>query len=265
MKIINKMDYDDTYTINNKDIKCYSKKKMMELYPDGNYNIIGETYENNKKNEIDKVIIANKELIVSKYGKNNRITYKRKKFVAVDQNNYICLLKRDPFLFILILLIFSTIVSVMAGLYIYYNTRVLTPDYPLPNIDEKAIKIQEDNTKKVQSKAGGGSARVRLSNTAKVNLSTGVIKMAFQNPNQSTQDSVISLVLINDGKEYYIARSGLIKAGTQISELKLSANGISLKKGVYKGKYIIDHYNSQTGEKSLTNSSFNDIEIQVDR
>lgn len=265
MKIINKMDYNDTFTINNKDIRCYSKKKMMQLYPGGNYNVIGEAIEKNKKSEIDRITIANKELIVCKYGENNGIKYKRKYFVAVDDNDYICLLKNNSFMILLILLIFGTTVSAMTGLFIYFNSRVLTPDYPLPDVDEKSIKIEDDNTKKVESKVGGGSARVRLSNIAKVRLNTGIVKMAYQNPNQSTLDSVISLVLINNDKEYYIARSGLIKAGNQISELKLSANGINLKEGVYKGKYIIDHYNPETGEKSLTNSSFNDIEIQVSR
>lgn len=265
MKIINKMDYDCNFKINNKDIKCYSKKKMMELYPDGNYNIIGEVVDKNKKSEIGRIIIANKELIVSKYGKNNRMKYRRKYFVAIDERNYICLLKSNTFLICFLILLLCTIATTIFAIFKYYNSRVLIPDYQLPDVDEKSIKIEEDNTKKVQSKSGGGSARVRLSNIAKVKLSTGVVKIAFQNPNQSTLDCVISLVLINEGNEYYIAKSGLIKAGSQISELKLSTNGINLKKGVYKGKYIVDHYNPETGEKALTNSSFDGIEIQVDR
>lgn len=265
MKFINKKDYDTSFKFDDKNIKCYSEKKINKLYPSGNYKIIGETKENNKKNEINKITLADKELIVSKYKSNNKIGYKRKYFVAVGENEYICLLKSNLFIFILSFLIIGIVASVIIGISTFLSTSPLTPDYPLPKEDEQAVKIEGDNTQKVVGQKGGGSVRVRLNNIAKVNLTTGIISMAYQNPNQSTESSVITLVLINNGNEYYIARSGLINAGNQITELKLNDNGIKLTEGVYKGKYIIDHYNPETGEKALTNSIFDDIEIQVSR
>lgn len=265
MEIINKKEYDVSLRINDRDIKCYSKKKMKDLYPSGNYKIIGETKENNKKDEIDKIVLVDKELIVSKYKSNSKIGYARKYFVAVGQDQYICLLKSRLFIFVLFFLIFGIVFGTAIGLSTFFHTSILIPDYPLPEEDKQAVKIEDDNTQKVEGQKGGGSVRVRLSDTVKVNLTTGVITMVYQNPNQSTEDSVITLVLINNGNEYYIARSGLIKAGNQITELKLNANNINLTEGVYKGKYIIDHYNPVTGEKALTNSNFENIEIQVSR
>ena len=265
MKIINKKDYDISFKFDDKNIKCYSEKKIKELYPSGNYKIIGETKKNNKKNEINKITLADKELIVSKYKSNNKIGYKRKYFVAVGEDEYICLLKSNLFIFILSFLIIGTVVSATIGISTFLTTPTLTPDYPLPEEDKQAVKIEGDNTQKVENQKGGGSVRVRLSNTVKVNLTTGIATMVYQNPNQSTENSVITLVLINNGNEYYIGRSGLIKPGNQITELELNTNNINLTEGVYKGKYIVDHYNPKTGEKALTNSNFEDIEIQVSR
>ena len=264
MKIIQKKDYDTNYSINDRDIKCYSKKKINDLYPDGNFEIVGETFENNKKDKIDKIKIAQKELVVSEYGKNSKIKYSKKYFICVGKDKYLCLLKSRFFILALLLLILGIIIGILLSIFIYFHTPTLKPDYPLPNEDDKSTKIDNDNSQKVKSEEGG-SARVRLSNVAKVNLSTGKIKMLYQNPNQSNQDSVISLVLINNGNEYIIARSGLIKTGRQISEMKLNANTINLTEGVYKGKYVVDHYNPETGEKAILNSNFGDIEIQVSR
>ena len=264
MKIINKNDYNATIKTNDRDIKCYTKKKLDELYHNGNYKIIGEISKNNKKEGIDKIVIANKEFIVSKYNKNNNIMF-RKYFIQVGKDEYICLLKSRLFIFLLIPLMLGIAFGISSIFYMYFNTKTLAPDYPLPEEDEQAIKIEEDSTKKVENENGSGSVRVRLGNTAIVNLSTGIIQIAYQNPNQSSHDSVITLVLIKDDKEYYIARSGLIKTGNQITQLNLDTSEIKLTEGIYKGKFIIDHYNPETGEKALTNSSFNDIEIYVNR
>ena len=264
MTIIAKNDYDATIKINDRDIKCYSKKRIKNLYLDGNYKIVGETLEKNKKKEKDIIVIANKELIVSNYGENSKVKYKRKGYFEVGENEYIVYLKsRLVFLLILFFILLGIGISTYLGIKIFTSIPTVEPDYPLPPEDNEVTVIEEDNTKKSASQNGGGSVRIRLSNTAKIDLTTGDIQMAYQNPNQSNQDSVITLVLISENNEYIIAKSGLIKSGSQITKLKLLNDVVNLSEGVYKGKYIIEHYNRETGEKALTNSNFNDIEIQV--
>ena len=264
MQIIAKNDYDTTIKINDRDIKCYSKKKIKKLYPDGNYRIVGETFDKNKNRKEDIIEIADKELIVSKYGKNSKAIYKIKGYFEVGENEYIVYIKsRLAFLLILFFILLGILVSTYIGIKIYTSIPSVTPDYPLPNEDEQSTVIEDDNTKQSDSKNNGRSVRIKLSNIAKIDLNTGNIEMIYQNPKQSNQDSVITLVLISENKEYIIARSGLIKSGKQITNLKIINNVVSLSEGVYKGKYIIDHYNPTTGEKALTNSNFNDIEIQV--
>ena len=87
--------------------------------------------------------------------------------------------------------------------------------------------------------------------------------MWYQNPNSSNQDSVISLVIVKDGADYPVARSGLVKTGHQIQQMDLLPEAPALSPGVYTGKYVIDHYNPATGEKAVTNSEFTDIEVTV--
>lgn len=264
MEIISKKDYDTTIKINDRDIKCYSKKKLKNLYPDGNYSIVGETFEKNKKRKEEIVEIANKKLIVSKYRKNSKVIYKIKGYFNVGEDDYIVYIKsRLAFLLIVFSILLGIVISSYIGIKLYGSIPYIIPDHPLPPEDEKSTVIEEDNTKKSDSNNNGGSVRIKLSNIAKINLNTGNIEMVYQNPNQSNHDSVITLVLISESKEYIIAKSGLIKSGKQITNLKLINNIVNLSEGVYKGKYIIDHYNPTTGEKALTNSNFNDIEIQV--
>ena len=38
-------DYDTKYKVKNREIACFSKSKMKDMYPDGNYNVIVETIE----------------------------------------------------------------------------------------------------------------------------------------------------------------------------------------------------------------------------
>lgn len=264
MTIITKRDYDTTIKINDRHVKCYSKKKLKNLHPDGNYKIVGETFEKNKKRRKDILDIANMKLNVSKFGKNNRILYKRKGYVEVGDNQYIALLKsRIPFLLIMFCILLAIGISTYSAIKIYTSIPSVEPEYLMPLEDEKVTPIEEDNTKKSESQNGGGSVRIRLSNTVNIDLKTGDIEMIYQNPNQSNQDSVVTLVLISDNKEYVIAKSGLVKSGKQITQLKLNNSDIKLSEGVYEGKYIIEHYNPTTGEKAMTNSNFNDIRIQV--
>ena len=120
MIIIDKKDYDAIVKINDRDIKCYSKKKIKNLYPDGNYSIIGETLEKNKKKEKNTIIIANKTFIVSKYGANSNIIYKRKGYFEVGDNEYIVYLKsRIAFLLILFFVLLGIAISVYFGIKIF--------------------------------------------------------------------------------------------------------------------------------------------------
>lgn len=263
MKPINKKDYDATFSLGNRDLKCYSRKKLASRYPTGNYELLGETCSHNRESAIAGLDLSSEQLVVSAYGSHSRLKYSRRYFLAVGRNQYICLLKSRLFPLLFFLLVLGILLSCILSILIFFRTPVLAPDYPLPTADTHATRIENDHTAKSDSETGGGSVRLRFSRVAKVNLSTGLISILYQNPNQSNQDSVLTLVLVKDGQEYILARSGLVKAGTQLTQLQLNTSEVALAEGVYQGKFFIDHYHPTTGEKALANSSLDDVEIQV--
>ncbi len=107
---LEKQDYDKTIKINEDDLKVYSKKKLNDLYPDDGYAIVGETFEKKKrdrKKDIGRIELNEKQLYVSENGRHNRLFKKQGAFVAVDGGGFIALLKLRllPILLLLVLLL----------------------------------------------------------------------------------------------------------------------------------------------------------------
>ena len=93
MEVIEKQNYNQSVKINYRDIKCYDRKKLKELYPSGNYSLVGETFEKNKKEAKDTIVLGRKKLNVSEYGKNSKILYKRKGYILVGDNQFLVILQ----------------------------------------------------------------------------------------------------------------------------------------------------------------------------
>ncbi len=263
MKVVVKPNYNQSIRINNRDIKCYSRKMLKEMYPKGNYVLVGETFENNKKDEIDTLYLAKKELRVSEYGKNNTILYARSGYIAVGDNLYVAILQnRIPFILLFLLLfLLGTTVSVL-GYKLLSKTPTVAPEYPLPPEDNKSEDIQDDNS--VNPEVGEKNyASIKVAREVSVNLKNRQVTLLYQNFNASNKDAVVSLCVLKDNNEYIIARSGLIKVGKEIKTMKLDDNAIKLVQGVYKGRIKVDFYNETTGEKAATTTDFDDVEITV--
>ena len=263
MKVINKENYDKSITINHRDVKCYSRKMLKELYPKGNYTIVGETFEKNKKEATSTINIAKKDLNVSEYGKNNKLIYAKKGFLAVGENKYLVIIQnRLPF----ILLLFGLLclgISVGAWGYITYkNTPVVAPEYPLPPEDDNSTDIKNDNSKNNETDRKN-HVSIKVSREVTVNLKDSEVSFIYQNFNASNKDAVITLCILKDDNEYVIARSGLIKVGKEIKTMKLNNDTIKLTQGIYKGRIKVDFYNETTGEKATTSTDFDDVEIIV--
>ena len=75
--------YDSKYKVRNRDIACFSKSKMKDMYPDGNYNVIGETILNNKKDKIDEIVLGKVALNVSKEGSHSKLFYKDAAYIYI--------------------------------------------------------------------------------------------------------------------------------------------------------------------------------------
>ena len=263
MRIILKENYNKSVRINHRDVKCYSRKMLKELYPGGNYSIVGETFENNNKKKIDTINIAEKELIVSKYGKNNSIIYAKSGYVAVGENEYLVILRnRVPFILLFCGIATFGIILGILGYKMLFNTPVVAPEYPLPLEDDKSTDIKNDNS--INIKPGKKNhASIKVAREVSIDLKSKEIKFIYQNFNSSNKDVVVTLCVVKGDNEYVIARSGLIKVGKEIKTMDLISDNIKLTQGVYKGRIKIDFYDENTGEKAATSTDFDDVEITV--
>ena len=263
MKLINKQNYNEKIKVNRRAIGCYDKKMLDELYPNNNYSIVGETFENNKKKEIDTIVLANKIFPVSEYGKNSKILYKRKGYLAVDKDQFVVFLQSRLAFF---LILFGIITIGIGFGILWFNSLVkgpvVAPDYPLPPEDSNATDIKNDSTKESDT-SHKNHASIKVAREVNVFLNRRKVEFIYQNLNASNKDAVVSLCVLKDDNEYVIARSGLIKSGKEIKIMELLKDAIKLSEGIYKGRIIIDFYDENTGEKAAASTNFEDVDITV--
>ena len=143
-----KEDYDSSYKVKNREIACYSKSKMKDLFPDGNFPVVGETLPRNKKKEIDTIELAGKSFSVSEEESHSSLLTRTKGYVSDGKGGYIALLRRN----FLILWILLGILAV--GLTVFFLLRpkdsgILPPDFTVPDdpnaVTETAPEEPEDH------------------------------------------------------------------------------------------------------------------------
>ena len=129
----------------------------------------------------------------------------------------------------------------------------ITPDYPAPPEDEGAEDV-EDDEEKLDAPEGGGAVGMIYSNEVSIDLSDGKATLLFANPNRSTHNVTVQLVV----KGLVLAESGLLTPSKRITSLNL-AEGIDASKvpaGVYDqdAKFVIRFYDPETNACSIVNS-----------
>lgn len=263
IKAINKQNYNKSVKINHRDVMSYDKKMINELHPNHDYLIVGETFEKNKKEKIDTIILGQKELIVSKYGQNSKLLHKKVGYISTGKNEYLVILQsRIPFILLFIGLLTLGIIALLLGYKMLTHGPIVAPDYPLPPEDNTATDIKDDRSA-FKDTSHKNRAAIKVAREVKVNLSSKKVDFIYQNFNASNKDAVVTLCILKDGNEYAIARSGLVKSGKEIKTMDLIPNQINLTTGLYKGRIKIDFYDESTGEKAATSTDFDDVEVAV--
>lgn len=259
-------DYDQKVKIEKENILCYSKKQLDRLYPDGGYHIIGETKKKNKKKIISQLKVRKLMLDICNPDQHSGLLYRRAGYVRVNGDDFIALLvPRWPFLLILLFLlgIGSLLLSLLLNGPIYDEISPVDPDHPLPPMDELAQPIEDDPTQKAEVPQGGGSLSMIYTLDAQLTLSTGQISVYFKNPNASSHDVALELIVISGGEEYVIAQSGLVKAGFALEKLEKLADSATLTEGIYTGLYRLHCYDPVSGERALVSPEISDVKITV--
>ncbi|MBQ3107820.1 MAG: hypothetical protein IJC68_04325 [Firmicutes bacterium] len=268
-KAIKTHDHDQKVKLGKEEILCYSRKQLKKLYPEEDYNLVGETRHKNRKDEMAGFAAGEDTHIVSEIGSHSALLYRKVGYVRVGKDDYILLLKaRWPFLLILLgllALLAFLVVQLVKG----PDIPVVNPVNPLPDPDDSAVVIPPDSEGgktdhgQENQEQGGGSVAMIYELEAELTRSNGKIKMYFKNPAVSTHDVVLELYVISEDKEYLIARSGRVMSGYELSQMRLRENSASLQEGIYKGLYRVAYYNPTTGERSAVVPEITDVTITV--
>ena len=111
-------------------------------------------------------------------------------------------------------------------------------------------EIKDDDKTKLTEDGTLNAVRLSYSTNVKISLSKKEVNLKFKNPSASNQNMVLTIQILDGKKEIEIAKSQSIPVGYFINKLKLNKN-VSLKKGKYKGQFVINYYKDGTNEKSM--------------
>lgn len=132
--------------------------------------------------------------------------------------------------------------------------KVLDPDYAHMEKDPDADKIQDDSSEKADVPQGGGSVTISFADDVRYSLSTGEVSLYYQNPNASTHNVVVQVILLDGENEYLLAQSGILEPGYQVTSLTAVKDAPQLSQGGYDGKLKLLFYDPATGERAIVDT-----------
>ena len=133
-------------------------------------------------------------------------------------------------------------------------SKVLEPDYPQMTEDPNADTIPDDDSEKPVVSNGGGSVTISFMDNVTYSLSSGELSLYYQNPNASTHNVVVQVILENGEDEYLLAQSGILTPGHQVTALQADAGAPQLSVGGYNGKLKLLFYDPETGERAIVDT-----------
>lgn len=214
-------EYDKKYKIKDTNIVCFSKDKITDYFPDGNYEVAGETIPKNRKDPIDTIKMGGEELKVSEYKSHSRIFYKVYGYVLLKDGRCVALIKRRKLIWILLFLV----ALVILGGYLYLNaSKVEAPDF-----DELA-----------------GDR-----NLVYISLPTGSMNYHIREDMSPFSGGEIDVLMEHDGSYIKIHNQSITlndKKKLENGKIDFPSQTFELMEGTYDGRFII---RSGNGAKEL--------------
>lgn len=148
-----------------------------------------------------------------------------------------------------LIIVLSIIIALCIAVIIFLLVRNRM-DYNPIEIDPNAQELKDDDKEKLTDDGTLNAVRLSYSTEVKVSLSKKEVDLKFKNPSVSNQNMVLTVQILDGNKEIEIAKSQSVPVGYFIEKLQLNKN-VSLKKGKYKGQFVINYYKDETNEKSM--------------
>ena len=239
----------------NHSVKCYSKQKMKELFPDGNFKVVGETCRNNKKDQIDEIELANRTFVISKEEEHSSVFFRTAGYINTGNGEYVALLKRN-FLFLWLFLgaavLAGGIILGVSGKKETALDGVLAPDFEAVQDDANAVRE--------------ASSVEWPEDTVTVRLPKGTVDFKADTQLPAGETVHVAVFMETDGElrqfiddEILISEDGNL-GSTMINfpEMKFE-----LKPGKYLGKIVFTTGTGENFEHEATVNVFNTLGGQV--
>ena len=157
---------------------------------------------------------------------------------------------------LIILLALVTLAAICVTVWALFFRKpdvVLAPDYAPQETEANAEAIPDDSGDKMDAPEGGGAVSLIYMTDVTIDLSDKSATLMFGNPQKSTQDMVVQIVV----KDTVIAQSGKLTPGNRVTTLDLLADAPKLGAGTYTSencKFVVLYYNQESGEKAILNT-----------
>lgn len=171
-----------------------------------------------------------------------------------EKNNKILVRILSAVLLVLLIVVILLLLRSCQGQSPAGPSKVLEPDYPQMTEDPNADTIPDDDSEKPVASNGGGSVTISFMDNVTYSLSTGELSLYYQNPNASTHNVVVQVILENGEDEYLLAQSGILTPGHQVTALQADAGAPQLSVGGYNGKLKLLFYDPETGERAIVDT-----------
>ena len=219
--------YGARYQSGGHQIKCYTKKQMKSLYPDGGYKVLAEHAAGSRQQPTGMLDCGARRPLYA-YKSHSRLLYREYGYVAVGEDSYVVLLKNAlaPRAAIA-----AVSLAVIAGA--VFGALALTRPQETANMPEepvaaagKQLELEEGAVdwegEKPQDTGGSGAVRgiaIPGFKSITVEANKKDVKVNFRNPEGNPCYFEISLILA-DGTELY--RSKMIEPGKGLYEITLN-------------------------------------------
>ena len=164
---------------------------------------------------------------------------------------------------IIILLSVVTVISLSVALWaVFLRPAPEVTDYAPAELEPNAVPYTE-GVGAAEKSSSGGSVSIRYTKQVVVDTAAKIAKLYYANPENSQSGVALQLILVDSsGKEAILGKSGLLKPGTKLEELRLE--DANCKPGSYDGKFVLTFYDMESGEKAILNTVVDGVKVVVE-
>lgn len=164
-----------------------------------------------------------------------------------------------PFPLYTILLILCILLFCTYGVYYTYYYEKPQYEYNMKEEEDDKEKIEMQTPEVTQSPApeddSKGYVEIAASPEVTIHLDDKTADVFFQNPTATNQDIALQLYV----EDSLVAETDILPPGYQVSILR-NLDTSTLETGSCTGKFVIQVYDPETGEKQIVNS---ELEVNV--